>query len=210
MKNILFIAPPAGGKGTQSDMLALKYGYEHISTGDLLREIDTSNPLYSEVTKIMEKGKLVGDDIIFLLLEDKLKTLKGKPFILDGVPRNVEQANMLKESLDRLGLSLDAVIYLDVPYETLVERVTGRVNCPDCKATYNVFTKKTRVDGICDQCGGTLVKRNDDNEETFKTRYETYVQNTEPLIEYYQNLGLLVRLDGASDNISELVASVVE
>jgi len=210
MKNILFIAPPAGGMGTQSDMLVERYGYEHISVGDLLRDIDKSSPLYEKVTKIMVAGKLVDDDIVFKVLEDKLITLKDKPFILDGIPRNVEQANQLMGSLDRLGLTLDVVIYLDVDYETLLKRFSGRVNCPECKATYNVYTKKTKVDGICDKCGTELIKRLDDNEETFKRRYETYIQSTVPLIEYYQSLGLLVRLDGASDNISELVASVVE
>lgn len=208
MKNILFIAPPAGGKGTQSDALVEKFGYVHISTGDLLRDLDKTTPLGIEVTNIMKSGKLVSDEIIFELLKDKLSSMKDKAFILDGVPRNENQAKTLDDMLEEMGLSLDAAIYLDVPYDILVKRATGRITCPECKSTFNKFFKAPLVDKTCDKCGSTLVSRADDTEETFKVRYEEYVKNTEPLVDYYERQGKLIKIDGVNDVFENLVSVI--
>ncbi len=204
MKNILFIAPPAGGKGTQSDLLVENYGYIHISTGDLLRDLDKSTPLGKEVAELLATGSFISDDIVLELLSDKLKTLDGKPFILDGCPRNISQADRLDGMLEELGLSLDLAIELEVPYDTILKRAIGRVSCPKCKATYNTFTKKPLNEGICDKCGEALIHRSDDNEETFKVRYDTYKENTEPLVEYYESRGKLVKIDGINDTYENI------
>lgn len=208
MKNILFIAPPAGGKGTQSDLLVENLGYIHISTGDLLRELDKTTPLGIEVDNLMKEGKFVSDEIIFELLKDKLSTIGNRPLILDGVPRNINQAIVLDDMLNSLNLKLDMAIYLEVPYEILMKRATGRLTCPNCKATFNKFFKAPKSGNICDRCKGELVMRNDDSEETFKTRFDTYQKSTEPLIDYYKNQNKLVTVDGV-DNVYENIVSVI-
>ncbi len=199
MKNVLFIAPPAGGKGTQSDLLVENFGYIHISTGDLLRDVDEASPLGKRIREIQASGKLVDDETVFELLEEKLSEIKGQHFLLDGCVRTVKQAGMMEELLTKLGMSLDLVIELDVPYDVLLKRAIGRISCPKCKAIYNKFFKKPANEGVCDNCGESLVSRNDDNEETFKVRYDTYVENAKPLIEYYEKLGKLVKVDGIND-----------
>lgn len=209
MKNILFIAPPAGGKGTQSELLVENFGYIHISTGDLLRELDKTTPLGIEVDNLMKAGKFVGDEIIFELLKDKLASLKGKPFILDGVPRNINQAEVLDKMLSDMGLNLDAAIYLNVPYDILLKRATGRISCPKCKATFNKYFKAPSVENVCDKCGESLTVRADDTEETFKVRYDTYIENTEPLLEYYKKENKLIVVDGVND-VFETIASVIK
>lgn len=209
MKNILFIAPPAGGKGTQSDLLVENFGYIHISTGDLLRELDKTTPLGKEVDELMKSGQMIGDDLVLRLLREKLETLDGRPFILDGCPRNIAQAESLEVMFEEMGLSLDAVIELDVPYDLILKRAIGRVSCPKCKATYNTFFKQPSKEGICDKCGESLVHRADDNEETFKVRYDTYVEQTMPLIDFYTKRGKFSRVDGVN-NVYENVLSVIK
>lgn len=209
MKNVLFIAPPAGGKGTQSEMLVENFDYIHISTGDLLRELDKTTPLGKMVESLLKEGKMIDDDIVLDLLKGKMKTLNGRPFILDGFPRNIAQAESLELLLKDLNLSLDAVIELDVPYDVLLKRAIGRVTCPKCKATFNTFFKKPQIEGICDKCGSELVHRSDDTEETFKVRYDTYVELTMPLIDFYKDRGSYVKVDGL-DGTYDSVVSVVQ
>lgn len=209
MKNVLFIAPPAGGKGTQSELLVNNYGYEHISTGDLLRDIDETSELGKRIREIQASGKLVDDETVFELLEEKLSSIKGKHFLLDGCVRNVKQAQMIEELLKKLGTSLDVVIELDVPYDVLLKRAIGRISCPKCKATFNKFFKQPSKEGICDHCGGTLISRNDDNEETFKVRYDTYMENATPLIDFYSKLGKLVKVDGINET-AETISRVIK
>lgn len=208
MKNILFIAPPAGGKGTQSEALVENHGYVHISTGDLLREIDKSTPLGKEVSELMATGAFISDDLVLELLKTKLKTLNGEPFILDGCPRNIPQAERLESILEELNLSLDVAIELDVPYDTLLKRSIGRVSCPKCKATFNTFFKKPIKEGICDKCGSELTRRFDDDEATFKVRYDAYVENTAPLVEFYSSRGKLVKIDGINNTYENLVSEI--
>lgn len=209
MKNVLFIAPPAGGKGTQSEMLVENFDYIHISTGDLLRELDKTTPLGKMVESLLKEGKMIDDDIVLDLLKGKMETLNGRPFILDGFPRNIAQAESLELLLKDLNLSLDAVIELDVPYDVLLKRAIGRVTCPKCKATFNNFFKKPQIEGICDKCGSELVHRSDDTEETFKVRYDTYVELTMPLIDFYKDRGSYVKVDGL-DGTYDSVVSVVQ
>ena len=212
MKNVLFIAPLAGGKGTQSDLLVENYGYVHISTGDLLRNVNPESDLRKEIERIIMSGALVSDEIVVGLLKEKLLTLKeNEPFVLDGFPRNIEQAEKLEVLLSEINRTLDVVIYLDVPYEVSLKRTLGRLSCPKCKATYNEFYKPSRKSGICDKCNSELVHRPEDNEETFNLRYKTYLKETTPLIDYYKNLGKLVSVESKSvDETYKNVVSVVK
>lgn len=195
MKNLILIAAPAAGKGTLSEVLKEKYGYVHISTGDLLRDAASSETeLGMKIKDMLATGSLVTDEIVFNLLENRLKQddIK-KGFILDGFPRTLEQAKTYSEMAKNLGIDLGCVIVLESSYETLKKRIVGRMLCKDCGSVYNTLTgvNTPKVDGICDKCGGSLYKRSDDNEESLKNRYDTYLEKTKPLIEFYQNLGIL-------------------
>jgi len=209
LKNILFIAPPAGGKGTQSDLLVENYGYIHISTGDLLRDVDKESELGKKVNEIISSGKLVSDEIVLELLKKKLESLsEDDSFILDGFPRNIAQAESLEVLLSELNKSLDLAIELDVPYDTLLKRAIGRVSCPKCKSTYNIYFKPTKEENICDKCGSTLMHRSDDNEDTFKVRYNTYLESTAQVAEFYETRGKLVKIDGINNTFDSIVSVI--
>ena len=194
--NIILIAPPAGGKGTQSELLCSKYNIAHISTGDLLRaEVENGN---TELKKIMDAGMLVSDEIIFDLIKKRISsndTING--YLLDGFPRNIEQAKTYDEILKELNKDIGYVIELDIDPELASKRISGRRSCPKCGATYNIYFDgmKPSNENVCDKCGSTLTKRDDDNEETYKTRYNTYLEKTKPLIDYYKEKGVLYVVD---------------
>ena len=197
MKNIIFIAPPASGKGTQSEILVREYGYNHISTGDLLREKQNDGTeLGIKIKNLLASGSLVDDDIVTELLKEKLGSISG-PFILDGYPRNINQANILDNLLNELNKNIDAVIYLNVDSDTAMKRALGRISCKDCGKIYHKYNEamKPKNEGICDICNGELVGRSDDNEESFKVRFNTYIENTKPLLDFYKNEGKLVVID---------------
>ena len=193
MKNIILIAAPAAGKGTLSDLLVKKYDYLHISTGDLLREVSKENTeLGQKIAKMLKNGELVTDEIVFELLENKLCQV-DKPYILDGFPRTLNQAYKYDELIQKLNKDLGIVVVLNCDYEILKKRIVGRYLCKDCGSIYNTLTgvNTPKQEGICDNCGGELYKRSDDNEESFKTRYETYLEKTKPLIDFYEKKGNL-------------------
>lgn len=209
MKNIIFIAPPAAGKGTQSDMLKNTYGYIHISTGDLLRvEIATGSALGLEVKSIIDKGNLVSDELIIDIINSKLTEIKGKPFILDGFPRTLNQAKVLDKIID----DNYEVIYLELSKEEAIKRIEGRLTC-SCGKSYNLNDEalKPKQEGICDNCGKKLVKRDDDNTLAFAVRYDNFLNNTKVLIDYYKNKNKLNVIDVNRDinaifkDISEIV-----
>lgn len=196
MKSVIFIAPPAAGKGTQSTLLCEKYNLNHISTGDLLREEVISGN--KELDEIMLSGKLVSDEIILNLLTKKLDNITTG-YVLDGFPRNVSQAETFDKILNNLNLRLDFVIYLYLDKEEAKKRIVGRISCPTCGRVYNdqIDDLKPTAEGLCDDCQSTLVKRADDNSETFEKRYETYLKETEPLIRYYKSKGNLLQIDAS-------------
>ena len=197
MKNLILIAPPAAGKGTLSEQLVSGFGYEHISTGDLLREKQQDgSELGNNLKELLSTGKLVDDNIVTDLLNKKLKNISNS-FILDGYPRNIKQADILEELLSNLNLNIDAVIYLNVDRETAMHRALGRITCPKCNKIYNKYNEimKPKNDNLCDNCNVELVSRTDDNEESFKVRFDTYLKNTKPLLDYYKNKGKLVVID---------------
>lgn len=192
MKNIIFIAPPAAGKGTQSNILKEKYDYAHISTGDMLREaINSGSKLGMDVKNIIDKGELVSDEIIIKLVAEKLASLKGKPFILDGFPRTLNQAIALEKIIDDNYVT----IYLDLSEEEAISRITGRLTC-SCGKSYNINidSLKPKIVGKCDACGSNLIKRDDDNVDAFKIRFKTFLDNTEALLDYYNSKNKLVKI----------------
>ena len=211
MKSIILIAPPAAGKGTQSDMLVEKYGFAHISTGEMLREVASHN---EDIKRQLDSGNLISDEVVFDLLRERLLQDDCKRgFILDGFPRNVNQAIKYDELVSHLNVTSNLVIYLDVDKETACKRIVGRLTCPKCKKVYNEFIEDAKpiVSGICDDCNVSLDKRSDDNSETFSKRYDVYYSNTEPLIEYYEKKGILSKVDSGmgKDNVFNEIKNIV-
>lgn len=195
--NIIFIAPPAAGKGTQSEMLCSKYNMKHISTGDLIREtVNNNGPLSEQLKSIMNQGKLVSDEFILELIKNNLE---DGDYIFDGFPRNVKQATMFDELLNSLNKKVDYVIYLKVPKDLAAKRILGRLSCPICGCVYNdqIEELMPKKKGICDTCNVELNHRNDDNIEIFNKRFDTYISETEPLLEYYKDE--LYEVDSSKD-----------
>jgi len=190
MKNIIFIAPPSAGKGTQSAILVEKYGYTHISTGDLFRKAAKADtPLGHDINLKLEAGEFISDEITNELLKNTLDNTNNK-IILDGYPRTLEQAEFLDQIIDDNYI----VIYLDIKMEEALQRVLGRATCEECSAIYNIHLAEMmpKVEGECDHCPGSLKIRSDDNEESFKNRFDTFERNTLPLMDYYKAKAKLV------------------
>lgn len=212
MKNVIFIAPPAAGKGTQSNNL-IELGYIHISTGDMLREeIAKESSIGNKIKDIMSSGNLVSDDIVFELITNKLEQI-NKPFILDGYPRTLKQAEMLDKLLEKLNINNYEVIYLDITLEEALKRALGRLTC-ECGATYNIYNEnlKPKKDGICDKCGKELIKRNDDNEESFRNRFATFLNNNQPIKDFYENKNKLHIVDTnvSNDIITDTIKEILK
>lgn len=210
MTNIVFIAPPAAGKGSMSELLQKEYHYTHISTGDLLREkAKENNEFGHKIKDLIDQGKFASDEDITRLLKEKLLELQEQPFILDGYPRNLEQAKILDEILKESGKDI-IVIYLSISDEHSMKRALGRLSCPKCKAGYNSYEKEFQPlkEGICDHCGTTLEKRVDDTEDTYKERLKTYYEKTNPLIAYYKDKNLLTEIN-VERSTKEIFADIV-
>ena len=214
MKNIIFIAPPAAGKGTMSEILIEKYGYKHISTGDILREMaKQDDDMGRSLKEMLASGKLVSDDIVYEALKRRL--LKGdleNGYILDGFPRNLEQAIEYEKILEETNNNLGVVIYLDTPKDVLEKRITGRRLCKNCGATYNVLTgvNTPKNENVCDKCGGELYQRDDDNAESFNVRYDTFLSKTYPLLDYYEKKNILNRVKSVDiDNTIKDIEAII-
>lgn len=199
MKNIIFIAPPAAGKGTQSKLVSEEYNIPHISTGDLLREeASKDTELGRTIKEDMEKGNLVSDEVITTLLKNRITSSDCREgYILDGYPRNSSQAKTYNELLDELGYDKGVVIFFDIDKERALKRTLSRIICSNCGSSYNLLVEdlKPKKENICDRCGHELKTRNDDTEEVFIHRFDTYINSTKDLIDYYANLGLLHRIE---------------
>lgn len=213
MKNIMFIAPPAAGKGTQAELVVEKYNLPHISTGDILREISKEDSEIGKyVYETLASGKLVKDEITYQLIEDRLKKDDCKNgFIIDGFPRTIEQAEEYDKILDKLGYEVGNVILINVDQKILEKRITGRRICEDCKTIYNINDEKSRptIESVCDNCGGKLYQRSDDNLEAFKTRYEMYLEKTHPIIDHYRKMNVLTEVDG-DDTVENIFKKIDE
>ncbi len=212
MKNIMFIAPPAAGKGTQAEFVVEKYKIPHISTGNILRDIaKEDSELGHYVYETLASGNLVKDEITYQLIEERLKKDDCKNgYIIDGFPRNLEQAIEYDKILNNLGYDVGNVILIDVDEKTLEKRITGRRTCENCKAIFNINVKEMTpaIDSVCDICGSKLYQRSDDNLEAFKNRYKMYNEKTKPIIEYYEKKGVLKKIDG--NNTPEEVFKMVD
>ena len=217
MKNIIFIAPPAAGKGTVSARVCDKYNIPHIGAGDLLRdEIKNSTKLGIEIKDAMARGEFVSDEVITKLLRKRLlnKDCK-KGYILDGYPRNVNQAITYDKLLLELGFDLGKVILLDIDMNTAMKRALSRVVCSKCGLSYNLINKEYAPlkEGICDNCGSSLKTRSDDNEESFINRFDTFMKETYPLLEYYEKKGnlLKIKVDNiTTDDIFDEIKKVIK
>lgn len=198
--NILLFGPPGAGKGTQSTLLIERLGMKHISTGDLFRaNIKNKTPLGLRTKEILDRGELVPDDITIGMVAEEFGQLKGTSFILDGFPRTVKQAEALESLLQKSGLKIDKAIFLEVPFEPLMSRLTGRRVCKNCGAVYHVDAKPPKKEGVCDVCGNAVVQRPDDKAEVIGTRLNAYESSTAPLKEYYRKAGLLRSVDGMGE-----------
>lgn len=201
MKNIIFLAVQGAGKGTCAKQLKEKYGYAHISTGDILRErASVNDELGAKIKNLIDNGLFVPNDIIYQAIEYKINQPECQNgYILDGFPRNIEQAKGYDEILKKTGKKLGVVINLTIPEELLKNRIIGRRTCKNCGAIYNIYDEKQKPqkEGICDKCGSELIQRADDNEESMKTRINTYFEVTAPVIEYYKEKGVLKIVDSS-------------
>lgn len=206
---IILIGPPGAGKGTQAESIRTRYGIAHISTGDILRvNVKADTELGRIAKNYMNAGKLVPDELIIAMVESRMQEPDAKHgFLLDGFPRTRCQAEALDDLLKNQGLSLDAVIELEIEDDVAVERLTSRMICKQCGEIYNTVMKPPKIDGICDKCGGVVTQRGDDNEAVIRSRLAVFHDQTAPLIEYYNNKGILHTVDatGPIDLVMKLL-----
>lgn len=196
----IFLGPPASGKGTQAERLSEKLELPHIALGDILREAVRNNTeLGVKAKSFMEAGKLVPDELTISIASERFAQSDCKKgFIVDGFPRTLKQAGVLEKTLSGLGLPVSAVIYITIPVEVAVSRLSGRRSCKGCNAVYHVEFNPPKVAGKCDKCGGDLYQRHDDTEEVIKTRFSVYQKETLPLVEHYKKEGVLKEVSGAA------------
>lgn len=198
---IIMLGAPGAGKGTQAKMIADRYGIPHVSTGDIFRaNIKNGTELGKQAKAYMDKGELVPDELTVKILLDRVAQADCKNgYVLDGFPRTIPQAEVLDKELSRLGESIDYAIDVDVPDENIVKRMGGRRACVTCGATYHIEHVPPKKEGICDNCGGELILRDDDKPETVQNRLNVYHTQTQPLIDFYNAKGVLREVDGTKD-----------
>jgi len=188
--NLILLGGPGAGKGTQAEKLKDSRGLTHLATGDILREeVAQGTDLGRRAKGFMDKGELVPDELVIDMVRERLGEDGG--YLFDGFPRTVDQAEALEEVAD-----IDLVLFIDVGEEEIVRRLSARRLCEDCGAIYNLLFKKPEEEGVCDECGGELIQRDDDKPEVIRDRYATFMENTAPLIDYYRDKGNLAKVDG--------------
>lgn len=211
---IIMLGAPGAGKGTQAKMLADKYGIPHISTGDIFRaNIKNGTELGTKAKEYMDKGLLVPDELTCDLVVDRIKQEDcEKGYILDGFPRTIPQAECLDNALESMNDKIDYAVNVDVPDENIIKRMSGRRACVGCGATYHIVYNPTKEEGICDRCGKELILRDDDKPETVENRLKVYHEQTQPLIDYYNNKGALQEVDGTKDmqEVFDAIVTVLE
>lgn len=203
MKNIILYGAPAAGKGTQCELLKKHYNYHHISMGQLFRDLDDSTEFNRQIHEMINKGMLIDDATTTKLLKNTLKDINGGPIVLDGFPRNLNQAKLLDDFFDNY-----VVINLDIAEDIALRRILGRLNCSNCGKIYNIYFQETApsIADKCDICGAELVSRQDDNEESFKNRFNTYLDNVKDILDYYTNKGVLyhIKSENAEKTFSQI------
>lgn len=211
---VVMLGAPGAGKGTQAKMIASKYSVPHISTGDIFRaNIKEGTELGKKAKSYMDQGLLVPDELVVDLVVDRLQQEDcSNGYVLDGFPRTIPQAEALDAALSKLGTKLDFALDIDVADDFIVKRMGGRRACVTCGATYHIVNIPPKKEGICDTCGSELVLREDDKPETVEKRLSVYHEQTQPLIDYYKNSGILVTLDGTQDmnDVFNSICSVLE
>jgi len=197
--NLLIMGPAGAGKGTMSDLILKEYDIPHISTGDMLREnVRNNTELGKEAKSYMDAGKLVPDDVINAMVEKRLLEPDcQKGYLLDGFPRTLVQAEAFAKIADRIGKPVESVIALEVGFDVLADRITGRRICPKCGAIYHIKNHPSKVDGVCDNCGSELTQRKDDTVEQLKVRMDEYDNSTKPVIDFYEKRGVVTKIDAA-------------
>lgn len=195
---LILLGPPGAGKGTQASAIVKRYNIPHISTGDIFRaNIKEGTELGVMAQDYMNKGLLVPDELVVTIVKDRLTKDDCKEgFLLDGFPRTVKQAEALDKELSNLGIKLDKVVNIEADRVILIQRAIGRRICKECGATYHIVNNPPKVEGICDIDQGELFQRSDDNEATVSTRIQVYLDQTQPLIDYYDQQGLILNIDG--------------
>ncbi|MGI8532822.1 MAG: adenylate kinase [Geodermatophilaceae bacterium] len=208
---LVLVGPPGAGKGTQAKFLAEKFAILAISTGDIFRaNVGSGTELGLEAKRFMDAGDLVPDSVTIAMVRDRLaQDDADNGFLLDGFPRNVEQAEALESLLDELDVRLDAVLELQVDSEEIIRRLAGRRTCHGCGQIWHVDYDPTKAPGICDSCGGELYQRDDDQPETIRRRLEVYQEQTAPLVDFYSHRGILVALSAMGD-VDDITARAVE
>ncbi len=206
-KKIVLLGAPGSGKGTQSALLSEKLGIPTISTGNILRaEIQAGTELGKQVQAVMDAGKLVDGSLILNILSGRVKNPDCKEgYILDGVPRTIEQA----DEMAKQGIEVNCVLSINIPDQRVVARMVGRRVCSSCSAPYHLSNAKPKEDGVCDSCGGSLVQRKDDEAETVQRRLDVYKEETAPLVDYYREKGVLHDVEDAPD-ISVVTAAMLK
>lgn len=200
--NILIMGPAGAGKGTMSDLILKEYDIPHISTGDMLREnVRNNTELGKEAKSYMDAGKLVPDDVINAMVEKRLQEPDcQKGYLLDGFPRTLVQAEAFEKIENNIGKPVESVIALEVGFDTLVERITGRRICPKCGAIYHTQNHPPKVEGICDNCCSELNQRKDDTVEQLKVRMDEYEKSTKPVIDFYAKRGVVTNIDASKES----------
>jgi adenylate kinase len=197
--NLVLLGPPGAGKGTQAERLTSDFDLPYYATGEILRQaVRDETPLGKEAKSYMDKGELVPDELINKVIMDRIDSPEAEDgFLLDGFPRNVEQANMLEDALEKRGRKLSSVLLVDAPDDEVIRRISGRRLCVKNGHVYHVDFDPPKHEGVCDQDGSRLIQRDDDKPETVQTRLDVYHQQTKPLIDYYDGRSLLRRFDGS-------------
>ncbi|MDO9124610.1 MAG: adenylate kinase [Deltaproteobacteria bacterium] len=212
--NLILLGPPGAGKGTQAQMIVDRYHLPQISTGDILSAaVKEGTSLGKQAKTFMDRGQLVPDEVVIGIIDERLRASDCKTgFILDGFPRTTPQAEALQAILTKIGKSVDHVINIEVDPEELVRRLTGRRTCNNCGGMFHILFHPPKKEGVCDRCGGTLYQREDDGEETIRTRLKEYEKQTTPLIQYYQNKKLLRPIQGVGgqNQIFEQIIRVLD
>ncbi|MDD3374896.1 MAG: adenylate kinase [Candidatus Omnitrophica bacterium] len=196
---LILLGAPGAGKGTQAKLLEKVLNLKHVSMGDILREeMKNCTPLGQEVKSFVESGGLVPDDVVTRIIENRLKdkTFAPNGYLLDGFPRTKQQAQDLDAIVESLCQPIDYVVCMEVDSEIVIQRLTGRRVCRSCGALYHTVNMPSKKEGVCDSCDGELYQRVDDNEETIRKRINVYLENTAPIVEYYQAKGILLKADG--------------
>ncbi len=208
---IIMLGAPGAGKGTQAKKIAEKYQIPHISTGDIFRaNIKEGTELGAKAKAFMDQGLLVPDELTVALVADRIVKDDCKDgFVLDGFPRTIPQAQALEDALAKMGSRMDFAIDVDVPDESIVSRMGGRRACVGCGSTYHLVYAPTKTEGVCDKCGGETVLRDDDKPETVQKRLSVYHDQTQPLIEFYSNQGILKSVDGTQP-MEDVFAAIVQ